>query len=437
MLARSDIANVRRLIWIYFWLLIIEGALRKWFLPQLSTPLLVVRDPVVILAYYFAFRAGILPKDRFSIATLALALISFPAGLLATVIEGQSNISVVLFGLRTNFLHLPFIFLIAKVFTLEDVKALGRWVLIISVPMTILMIFQFRAGPDDFLNRGIGETGRQIISTMGKIRPAGTFSFISGPALFYAVVTAFITYGYLNKRTYPDWLLGIASVSTVSALVVSGSRSTVGAVGVVFACLGVGILARPRLVGGAVRLALIVGIAVFGVSYLPFFGEAYLVTSTRFDMANTAEGGILPRFLTAYTAAFDNIFDVPLLGRGLGMGTNGGAALLGSAGKFLLAETEWPRVIQESGPVLGLMFITLRALMVAWMGKWSFKAAAQGDLLPLLLFGTGFLNLLNGQFGQPTSLGFAVLMAGLCIASLPQVKPVQVYQNLARSGLAT
>ena len=35
--------RVRQLIWLYFWLLLIEGALRKWVVPQLSNPLLLVR----------------------------------------------------------------------------------------------------------------------------------------------------------------------------------------------------------------------------------------------------------------------------------------------------------------------------------------------------------------------------------------------------------
>ena len=38
------IENLKRLIWVYFILLVFEGALRKWFLPGLSTPLLIVRD---------------------------------------------------------------------------------------------------------------------------------------------------------------------------------------------------------------------------------------------------------------------------------------------------------------------------------------------------------------------------------------------------------
>ena len=44
----KTIQNIRRLIWLYFWLLLLEGALRKWVLPQLSNPLLIIRDPVVV-----------------------------------------------------------------------------------------------------------------------------------------------------------------------------------------------------------------------------------------------------------------------------------------------------------------------------------------------------------------------------------------------------
>ena len=47
------------LIWLYFWLLIFEGALRKWIFPSFSAPLLIVRDPIVILIYLVAIAEGI------------------------------------------------------------------------------------------------------------------------------------------------------------------------------------------------------------------------------------------------------------------------------------------------------------------------------------------------------------------------------------------
>jgi hypothetical protein len=34
-----------------------------------------------------------------------------------------------------------------------------------------------------------------------------------------------------------------------------------------------------------------------------------------------------------------------------------------------------------------------------------------------MLYCAGFLALLNGQFGQPTNLGFAVFISGLCLAA--------------------
>ena len=54
-------ALLRRMIWLYFALLIIEGALRKWALPSLSAPLLVIRDPVVLLIYVQALRSRQFP----------------------------------------------------------------------------------------------------------------------------------------------------------------------------------------------------------------------------------------------------------------------------------------------------------------------------------------------------------------------------------------
>jgi hypothetical protein len=59
---------LRWLIWTYFWLLIFEGALRKWALPSLANPLLVIRDPVLLAIYGLAFARQIFPINKFVIA---------------------------------------------------------------------------------------------------------------------------------------------------------------------------------------------------------------------------------------------------------------------------------------------------------------------------------------------------------------------------------
>ena len=52
-MTQARFMRIRQLLWIYFWLLIFEGALRKWILPGLSNPLLLVRDPVALLALWW------------------------------------------------------------------------------------------------------------------------------------------------------------------------------------------------------------------------------------------------------------------------------------------------------------------------------------------------------------------------------------------------
>src|SRR2546423_15602513 len=55
--------NIRRLIYLYFFLLIIEGALRKWMVPQFFNPLLLVRVLVVLSIYFLAWSADIFPRN--------------------------------------------------------------------------------------------------------------------------------------------------------------------------------------------------------------------------------------------------------------------------------------------------------------------------------------------------------------------------------------
>src|SRR5882724_11397562 len=48
---KKRLIALRRMIWLYFVLLIGEGALRKWIVSSLGAPLLVIRDPLVPLIY--------------------------------------------------------------------------------------------------------------------------------------------------------------------------------------------------------------------------------------------------------------------------------------------------------------------------------------------------------------------------------------------------
>src|SRR5207237_1326634 len=110
--------RVRQLIWLYFWLLLIEGALRKWVMPRYSNPLLLVRDPVLLVIYFYTLRAHVFPRNAFVILLWTIGILSLIASVasLYPYLPFTTLLEVTLYGFRCNFLHLPLIFIMACFF---------------------------------------------------------------------------------------------------------------------------------------------------------------------------------------------------------------------------------------------------------------------------------------------------------------------------------
>ncbi len=420
--------RIRQLIWLYFWLLLIEGALRKWVVPQaqFSNPLLIVRDPVALLIYLYALRAGVFPRNWWVISVLtigALCLLTTFAQLLP-YIPAKTIALVAGYGFHANYFHLPLIFVMASVLRREDVKKIGKWTLLILVPMSILMVLQFHAGPDSFVNRTAGGEGEMITAGMGKVRTSGTFSFVTGVVAYFAMATGYLIWGVLKKGTYKNWLLGAAAIALVVGIAVSGSRSVVGACVVVVAVLLPVFFMKPEAVSRFGQILVITVILGFVVSRIPFVREGVHVLTNRFTEVaeasdQTVAGNVVSRVLGGFQESLFILSKgiAPLLGFGLGIGTNAGAKLLTGHHVFLLTEDEWSRIFLESGPILGVAYVAWRvafALHVLWL---SLKSVLLRNLLPLLLFASAGLPLVNGEFGQPTILGFVVFATGLALAA--------------------
>jgi hypothetical protein len=415
---------IRRLIWLYFWLLLIEGALRKWVLPDYSNPLLLVRDPVVIAIYLWAIPARVFPRNGWTIALVVIGFLS----LLATFVQLWPYISPKMialvggYGFRSNFFHLPLIFVMASVLRPEDVKRFGWWTLLILVPMSMLMAAQFGAAPDAFLNRTPGGEGEVMMAALGKVRTAGTFSFVVGVAAYLSLAAGYLVWALLKPGLYKSWLVTVAGIALVVGIAVSGSRLTVGACAVVVASLVVVIVLRRDVVNRFGRALIVILILGLVVSRLPIFHEGVNVLSARFtEVAAASEQSVARGLIARVFASFEDAFFVfgkaPFLGYGLGIGTNAGAKFLTGHSGFLLTEGEWSRIFLESGPVLGLAYVVWRFALVGRIGWLCIKSVRLGNLLPLLLFSSSFLPMISGQFGQPTILGFTVFTTGLALAA--------------------
>jgi hypothetical protein len=415
---------VRRLIWLYFWLLLLEGALRKWALPEYSNPLLLVRDPVAIAIYLLAIPARVFPRNGWTVSLLVIGFLS----LVTTFIQlwqyfpTQVIVLVAGYGFRSNFFHLPLIFVFAQVMRPEDLKKIGWWTLAFVVPMTAIMVLQFRASPDSFINRTAGGEGEMMMSALGKVRTAGTFSFVTGVVSFFALATGYLVWAVLGRKGYRTWLLAASGAALAIGIVVSGSRSVVGACAVVVASLVVVLILRPDIVGRFGKALIVIAILAFAVSRTPIFKEGLNVLSTRFNEVAEATDesiarGVVFRVFGDYEDAFFALGKAPMLGYGLGVGTNAGAKFLTGRSGFLLMEGEWARVFLETGPVLGIAYVAWRCALVVWIAVLCIRSVRRGNILPLLLFSSGALPMISGQFGQPTILGFAVFTTGLALAA--------------------
>lgn len=425
--AGEPYALYRKAIWIYIFLLIFEGALRKWFLPSLATPLLLVRDPIAIWLTIVGLQKGWI-NSGYAKVMMVVASISF----LMTMAVGHHNLNVALFGWRIYFFHFPMIFVMGKVLTRTDLLKIGQFILWVSVPMTVLIFMQFHSPQTAWVNMGVGGEGTAGFSgAMGYMRPPGTFSFTNGYVAYQSVVGCFLLYYLMNNKYLPkeyqfsNSILLILSGCYILSIPTSISRTHFFQTCIFLLFLFFAAMRKDELKGKFLKFAIVAFIAGILLYISGIGGTSLEAFSERFEGANKAEGGVEGvlgnRYIGGMLEAFE-FNNIPIFGYGLGLGTNIGTKLIGGAGRDsfgFYAESEWQRIVGESGLLLGSIIIFIRLFCALDILKKAYrKLIYNKDLLPWLLSPCMLLSLPQAQLGQPTSLGFTILAAGLSLASL-------------------
>lgn len=407
-------------IWLYFLLLIFEGALRKWVLPGLSTPLLVVRDPIAIWLVVVSLNRGLVKFNFYLTAMIAIGIIAS----LATLLVGHGNLFVTLFGARTFLLHFPLIFVIGSVFNREDVVKIGKATLWIAIPLALLVALQFYSPQSALVNRGVGGNleGAGFSGAMGYFRPSGTFSFTNGNSLFYHFVACYVLYFWLKPKDFSKWILIIATGALLLVIPLSISRGLFFSVGVSFLFVIIASARKPKFLGQ-------IGVAIIGLVFVvlilaqfSFFDTAREVFMARFTNANESEGGLegvlVDRYLGGLVGALTSSKELSFFGTGLGYASNVGTMLLSGSLVSAIGEGEWGRLIGEMGAMLGIAVIVVRLLFSFNVASRCYKKLSKDDILPWLLLSFFLLNMPQGNWAQPTSLGFCIIIGGFVLASL-------------------
>jgi hypothetical protein len=259
-------------------------------LPGLATPLLIVRDPIALLVIVLAWKGEIIKANGYLMVTLVIAVIGF----FSAVLFGHGNLVVALFGVRTIALHLPLVFIMGEVFDGQAVNKICKWMVYITIPMLVLIAFQFYSPQTAWINKSIydGEEGAGFAGALDFFRPPGTFSFTNGNSLFFLTASSFIFFVLLKKGIVKPIWANLSLLCLLLSIPFSISRTLffsviLNAVFVLFV-----VYTSPRrfwtiLLAGS----LFVLLANF-LANTSFVGTGIAAFSERFNAANEAEGGL-------------------------------------------------------------------------------------------------------------------------------------------------
>ena len=426
-----------RLVIAWFLLLVIEGSLRKWLLPQYSQILFFIRDPLALAIYVLALRNGAFrPLHPMLGAGLAFALLAVPIAAMQSLGGGDAHLALfAVYGWRNYFWDLPLAFVIATQFRPADLAVFCRVACVALMLSAPLAAAQFMSPADSRLNVGSSEDEALQFMTMrsanGHIRPSGPFTSILGMVEFTASTAAFLL-AYWNRprreRPLSMPLLVCGALAVAVSMAVSGSRTMFVHVALVVAAgmLSGILMNRPERMARATAVPLLLTLA-FGLLFPLVAPEGYSAIATRWDEAHAEEQakgvhGVAGRFgieLLDFTRVIDQ---VPLIGFGLGLGGNAAVILdAGTVGNEQIpyVETDWSRHMVDLGPPLGTLFIIYRIIFTLWLGMQAVRATRRSaDPLPILLFGYVGIQLLYAQIsGNGVVNAFAWLYVGFCIAA--------------------
>lgn len=357
---------------------LLEGALRKWVLPQASELVYFLKDIILFGAYlkFFMFPD---PEDRGWRLNIPHSLIVSVVFILVLAGALNPNIGSPLlaaYGLKIYIWYLPLGLMMPLLFRNEAhmIDLLYRYSLF-AIPICLLGAAQFVAPVDSWINTYATSdyAGVKQVATFGtgqaaRARVTGTFSYIGGHTTFVVVffILSLSLLVNLEGQRRLVLLLGSLPLLLGNALM-TGSRGTVFYL-LLITVLVVSVSAVTKV--GKTKNAILylvagLGVAVIGVSVA--FEKAYQAFDTRRKTAGDSEAG---RALHSFYAVTHAVGQVDLIGFGIGTSH---PATLGIRRALRIPDPKKPcpyydnetgQVMAELGWIGFLMWYGLRAMML-------------------------------------------------------------------------
>ncbi len=209
-------------------IVVIEGAIRKWILPQASDMVYFLKDLVIFVAYckyYLSSEA----KYPFRLNIFNVTLLTFLVwGSVQVFTPSLGSPIIGLFGIKGYLFYVPMMWMIPALFqSQEELYLFLRNYLLIVIPVAILAIVQFYSPVNSLINTYAGGIEANAV-VEGNARVTGTFSYIVGYSLFISVcLTILFPLISVAQKGIWRWLLLVELLLIAGTSFMTGARSVV------------------------------------------------------------------------------------------------------------------------------------------------------------------------------------------------------------------
>ena len=283
----------RLLFAVFFLYIILQGALRKWGFPSLGTPLYLFQYALAFL--YFLNTPKTRSFKKYEVSPSFWGILSFYMGygvLEALNMGGTDNFIVQGYGLVMHFAFVPFVFCISR--TLQDEETFDlylRWLTLLLIPVFLLGVSQYFASPDALINRYATDKNDGTYEVVtnhgtGRVRIAGTFSYLATYASFLCFILHLLFHGVIKSiitnKLNPIYL-GVFGFGFIN-LFMTGSRGPTG-----YYILSEGIAIALLAISGQVKF--LKNLIPLGIAL--FLGFTIMMAT---NVGSDAFGGFMQRF---------------------------------------------------------------------------------------------------------------------------------------------
>lgn len=434
-----------KLVWIFLFLLLFEGILRKWLLPNYSTPIIVVKQLLAIYMIFIGVKKGLI-HSNWAFFSIILGWISF----ITTLLFGHQNLYIAIWGCMNWWFGIPLCIFIGNIIDRKTNLKMLWCILYFSIINGIVTSIQYFSPTTSLINMQVGgEIGANgerfasysIADLAGMYRCYGIFAHTTQSSIFMPLALGSVLYFFLfHKRifinTNTNYKLTIVLISLFTYILTcafSVSRSIIFITFLSLTFILSGSFPIIRTIKKLPLYLMILIIICLSSLFIPAINKGVQTLTDRFTSAsstsNTFQGNINDMINRGIIYTFDAVInpktlngeDVPFWGYGQGLSTQVGGRLAGikKHSGFALAEWDSKRIICESGLYLGLLILFCRLGFVLSFFPKIVRNIRCGNYLPLFIYPSFFFAFFFlSTWGNSFVFNFSLLCSGLCIASI-------------------